>query len=126
MINRVKSVMLMTLLCVILVTIGGYFGGRNGATIMFIIALGMNFYSYLNSDKIALNAYNAQELSEEQVPELFELVRKLAKNANIPMPRLYIVPTPVPNAFATGRNENHAAVAVTEGLISLLDKDRCV
>lgn len=123
MINRVKSVMLMTLLCVILVTIGGYFGGRNGATIMFIIALGMNFYSYWNSDKIALNAYHAQELSEEQVPELFELVRKLAKNANIPMPRLYIVPTPVPNAFATGRNENHAAVAVTEGLISLLDKD---
>ena len=103
MINRVKSVMLMTLLCVILVAIGGYMGGRNGATVMFVIALAMNFYSYWNSDKIALNAYNARELSEEQVPELFDLVRNLVKNAGMPMPRLYIIPTSVPNAFATDR-----------------------
>ncbi len=123
MINRIKSVMLMTLLGVILVAIGGYAGGRNGAAIMLGIALIMNFYSYWNSDKIALNAYNAQELSEKEVPELFELVRGLAKNAGIPMPRLYVIPTSVPNAFATGRNEKHAAVAVTEGLISLLDRD---
>ena len=123
MINRIKSVMLMTLLGVILVAIGGYAGGRNGGAIMLGIALIMNFYSYWNSDKIALNAYNAQELSEKEVPELFELVRGLAKNAGIPMPRLYVIPTSVPNAFATGRNEKHAAVAVTEGLISLLDRD---
>lgn len=121
--NRVKSVMLMTLLGLILVSAGGYVGGQNGATMMFIIALILNFYSYWNSDKIVLKAYNAKELSENQVPELFSLVKGLSRNAGIPMPRLYIIPTEIPNAFATGRNENHAAVAVTEGLISLLDRD---
>lgn len=140
--NRVKSVMLMTLLGLILISIGGYVGGQNGATIMFIIALVLNFYSYWNSDKIILRAYNAKELiesqveeltelkvkalfllSKKQVPELFSLVKGLSRNAGIPMPRLYIIPTEIPNAFATGRNENHAAVAVTEGLISLLDRD---
>lgn len=121
--NRVKSVMLMTLLGLILVAVGGYLGGENGAMMMFIVALALNFYSYWNSDKIALKAYNAQELSETQVPELFLLVKELSRNANIPMPRLYVIPTQVPNAFATGRNKNHAAVAVTEGLISLLNKD---
>ena len=123
MLNRVKSVMLMTLLGLILVSAGGYVGGQNGATMMFIIALILNFYSYWNSDKIVLKAYNAKELSENQVPELFSLVKGLSRNAGIPMPRLYIIPTEIPNAFATGRNENHAAVAVTEGLISLLDRD---
>lgn len=123
MLNRVKSVMLMTLLGLILVSAGGYVGGQNGATMMFIIALILNFYSYWNSDKIVLKAYNAKELSENQVPELFSLVKGLSRNAGIPMPRLYIIPTKIPNAFATGRNENHAAVAVTEGLISLLDRD---
>ena len=118
MLNRVKSVMLMTLLGLILVSAGGYVGGQNGATMMFIIALILNFYSYWNSDKIVLKAYNAKELSENQVPELFSLVKGLSRNAGIPMPRLYIIPTEIPNAFATGRNENHAAVAVTEGLIS--------
>lgn len=140
--NRVKSVMLMTLLGLILISIGGYVGGQNGATIMFIIALVLNFYSYWNSDKIILRAYNAKELIESQVEELtelkvkalfllskkqvqdlFSLVKGLSRNAGIPMPRLYIIPTEIPNAFATGRNENHAAVAVTEGLISLLDRD---
>lgn len=121
--NRVRSVMLMTLLGLILVSAGGYVGGQNGATMMFIIALILNFYSYWNSDKIVLKAYNAKELSENQVPELFSLVKGLSRNAGIPMPRLYIIPTEIPNAFATGRNENHAAVAVTEGLISLLDRD---
>lgn len=140
--NRVKSVMLMTLLGLILISIGGYVGGQNGATIMFIIALVLNFYSYWNSDKIILRAYNAKELIESQVEELtelkvkalfllskkqvqdlFSLVKELSRNAGIPMPRLYIIPTDVPNAFATGRNENHAAIAVTEGLISLLDRD---
>lgn len=121
--NRVKSVMLMTLLGLILVAIGGYFGGQDGATVMFLIALVLNLYSYWNCDKIALRAYNARELSEEQVPELFALVRELSQNAGIPMPRLYIIPTSTPNAFATGRNENHAAIAVTEGIISLLDRD---
>ena len=81
MLNRVKSVMLMTLLGLILVSAGGYVGGQNGATMMFIIALILNFYSYWNSDKIVLKAYNAKELSENQVPELFSLVKGLSRNA---------------------------------------------
>lgn len=121
--NRIKSVMLLTLLSVILMAIGGMVGGQSGAMVMFIISLAINFYSYWNCDKIALKSYDAQPLSETEVPELFELVRELTKNAHMPMPRLYVIPTAVPNAFATGRDENHAAVAVTEGLISMLDRD---
>ncbi len=121
--NRIKSVMLLTLLSVILMAVGGMVGGQNGAFFMFIISLAINFYSYWNCDKIALRSYDAQPLSEAEVPELFELVRELTKNAHMPMPRLYVIPTAVPNAFATGRDENHAAVAVTEGLISMLDRD---
>ena len=121
--NRIKSVMLLTLLSVILMAIGGMVGGRSGAMVMFIISLGINFISYWNCDKIALRSYNAQPLSKEEVPELYELVEDLTKRAHMPMPRLYVVPTAVPNAFATGRDENHAAVAVTEGLISMLDRD---
>lgn len=121
--NRIKSVMLLTLLSVLLMAIGGVVGGQQGAMTMFLISLAINFFSYWNCDKIALRSYNAQPLSEQDVPELYELVRELTKNANMPMPRLYAIPTQVPNAFATGRNENHAAVAVTEGLISMLDRD---
>lgn len=121
--NRIKSVMLLTLLSVILMAVGGMVGGQNGAFFMFIISLAINFYSYWNCDKIALRSYDAQPLSEKEVPELFDLVRELTKNAHMPMPRLYVIPTAVPNAFATGRDENHAAVAVTEGLISMLDRD---
>jgi len=121
--NRIKSVMLLTLLSVLLMAIGGVVGGQQGAMTMFLISLAINFFSYWNCDKIALRSYNAQPLSEKEVPELYELVRELTKNANMPMPRLYAIPTQVPNAFATGRNENHAAVAVTEGLISMLDRD---
>lgn len=121
--NRIKSVMLLTLLSVILMAIGGLVGGQSGAMVMFIISLAINFYSYWNCDKIALESYDAQPLSETEVPELFALVRELTKNAHMPMPRLYVIPTSVPNAFATGRDENHAAVAVTEGLISMLDRD---
>lgn len=121
--NRIKSVMLLTLLSVILMTIGGMVGGSNGALVMLIISLVINFISYWNCDKIALRSYNAQPLTEEEVPELFDLVRELTKNAHMPMPRLYIIPTDVPNAFATGRDENHAAVALTDGLMSMLNRD---
>ena len=121
--NRVKSAMLLTLLSVILMMIGGVVGGRSGAFTMLLISLGINFYTYWNCDKMALNAYNAQPLSESQVPELYELVRGLCRNAQLPMPRLYVIPTDVPNAFATGRNPGHAAVAVTEGLLSMLNRD---
>ena len=121
--NRVKSAMLLTLLSVILMMIGGVVGGRSGAFTMLLISLGINFYTYWNCDKMALNAYNAQPLSESQVPELYELVRGLCRNAQLPMSRLYVIPTDVPNAFATGRNPDHAAVAVTEGLLSMLNRD---
>lgn len=121
--NRVKSVMLLTLLSLILMAIGGVVGGQNGAMAMFLISLAINFYTYWNSDKMALRAYNAQLLSESQVPELYELVRELCRKAELPMPRLYVIPTDVPNAFATGRNPEHAAVAVTEGILSMLNRD---
>lgn len=121
--NRVKSVMLLTLLSLILMAIGGVVGGQNGAMAMFLISLVINFYTYWNSDKMALRAYNAQPLSESQVPELYELVRELCRKAELPMPRLYVIPTDVPNAFATGRNPEHAAVAVTEGILSMLNRD---
>ncbi len=121
--NRIKSVLLLTLLSVILMAIGGMVGGRDGATVMFLISLGINFISYWNCDKIALASYRAQPLSENQVPELFALVRELTRKAGMPMPRIYMIPSDVPNAFATGRDENHAAVAVTQGLVSMLDRD---
>lgn len=121
--NRVKSAMLLTLLSLILMAIGGVVGGQNGAMAMFLISLAINFYTYWNSDKMALRAYNAQPLSESQVPELYELVRELCRKAELPMPRLYVIPTDVPNAFATGRNPEHAAVAVTEGILSMLNRD---
>ena len=121
--NRVKSVMLLTLLSLILMAIGGVVGGRSGATTMLFISFAINFYTYWNCDKMALRAYNAQPLSEQQVPELYELVRGLCRNAQLPMPKLYVIPTDVPNAFATGRNPQHAAVAVTEGILSMLDRD---
>lgn len=121
--NRVKSVMLLTLLSLILMAIGGVVGGQNGAMTMFLISLAINFYTYWNSDKMALRAYNAQPLAESQVPELYELVRELCRTAELPMPRLYVIPTDVPNAFATGRDPEHAAVAVTEGILSMLNRD---
>lgn len=121
--NRVKSVMLLTLLSLILMAIGGVVGGQNGAMTMFLISLAINFYTYWNSDKMALRAYNAQPLAESQVPELYELVRELCRKAELPMPRLYVIPTDVPNAFATGRDPEHAAVAVTEGILSMLSRD---
>lgn len=121
--NRVKSVMLLTLLSLILMAIGGVVGGQNGAMTMFLISLAINFYTYWNSDKMALRAYNAQPLAESQVPELYELVRELCRKAELPMPCLYVIPTDVPNAFATGRDPEHAAVAVTEGILSMLNRD---
>lgn len=121
--NRVKSVMLLTLLSLILMAIGGVVGGQNGAMTMFLISLAINFYTYWNSDKMALRAYNAQPLAESQVPELYELLRELCRKVELPMPRLYVIPTDVPNAFATGRDPEHAAVAVTEGILSMLNRD---
>ncbi len=114
---------LLTFLAVLLVVIGGVIGGKNGATIALVIALVMNFGSYWFSDKIVLSMYNAQEVSEAELPDLYRMVRQLTQQAGLPMPRVYIIPDESPNAFATGRNPSHAAVAVTEGILKLLSWD---
>ena len=103
--------------------IGGYFGGRGGVVLAFIFAMVMNFGSYWFSDKIVLRMYRAQEVTEAEAPELYHMVKTLALKASLPMPRVYIVPGDTPNAFATGRNEQHAVVAVTEGILRILNRD---
>lgn len=119
--NSVKTVLLMTLMACILIVIGGLLGGRSGVMIAFIFSLGMNFFSYWFSDKMVLKAYRAQPVDETS--RLYEIVDDLAKRADLPTPKVYVIATDVPNAFATGRNPSHAAVAVTEGLLDMLDED---
>lgn len=120
--NNFKVWLLMGVLSVILVLIGGAVGGRSGAMLFFLISLGMNFFSYYFSDKVAISMTRSQPVSEEEVPELYNIVRGLTQRAGLPMPRLYVTPSPQPNAFATGRNPEHSAVAVTEGLLHLLNR----
>ncbi len=121
--NQLKTVMLLAALGALLVVLGGYLGGKNGATIALVIALVMNVGSYWFSDRIVLSMYHAQQVTESEAPDLYRMIRNLAQNAGIPMPRVYIIPDESPNAFATGRNPEHAAVAVTEGILRLLNKD---
>jgi heat shock protein HtpX len=118
--NQLKTIMLLTGLAVLFVIIGGAIGGKNGATIALGIAIIMNLGSYWFSDKIVLRMYNAQEISEQDDPKLYHLVQQLAFKAGLPMPRLYIIPDESPNAFATGRNPQNSAVAVTHGILRLL------
>ena len=113
----------MALLTGILIAVGGSFGGRNGAMIMLVFSLGMNFFSYWYSDKMVLAAYHAQEITRAQAPELYGLVEKLAQKAELPMPKVCVIHSRTPNAFATGRNPEHAAVAVTTGIMEVLDYD---
>ncbi len=120
--NNFKVWLMMAGLSVILVLIGNAVGGSNGAMLFFLISLGMNFFSYYYSDKVAIKMTRSQAVSEEEVPELYAIVRRLTQRAGLPMPRIYITPSPQPNAFATGRNPAHAAVAVTEGLLRILNK----
>ena len=119
--NRVKTVFLMTTLAGILMAIGGLIGGRSGVMVMFLIATAMNFISYWFSDTMVLKAYRAQEVGEDHY--LYRIVADLAQRADLPMPKVYIIPTEVPNAFATGRGPSHAAVAATAGILDLLDED---
>ena len=121
--NTMKTFFLMALLTVVLVLAGRAFGGQNGMMIAFIIAMAMNFFSYWFSDKIVLKMYGAQEVDERQAPELFNMVRRLASRAQLPMPRVYIIPGDQPNAFATGRNPEHSAVAVTDGIMRSLTRE---
>ena len=119
--NTLKTTMLMALLMALMVALGGIFAGHTGMTVMLIIALGMNFFSYWFSDRMVLSMYNAQEVDRSSAPELYGLVEKLAGRAGLPMPRVYIINEDAPNAFATGRNPSNAAVAVTTGLMRALD-----
>ena len=119
--NILKTTLLMALMTGLLVAVGGQLGGSMGAMIMLVISIGMNFFSYWFSDSIVLKSYDAREVSEADAPQLYGIVEKLAKNADLPMPRVYVIDSPVPNAFATGRNPDHAAVAVTTGIMKALD-----
>jgi heat shock protein HtpX len=118
-----RTTLLLTALTLVLVTIGGYFGGRNGMTIALLVAAVGNAFAYFFSDKIALWSSGAQPVTREQLPRLYEVMERLAAKANLPVPKLYVVPEAAPNAFATGRNPHHASVAVTEGLLQLMNDD---
>ncbi|WP_457594208.1 zinc metalloprotease HtpX [Hydrogenimonas sp.] len=121
--EAVKTVVLLTLMTLLMVWVGGIFGGQSGMLIALAIAGVMNFFSYFYSDKLVLRHYHAVEVDERSAPGLLAIVKRLADRAGIPMPKVYIIPEQVPNAFATGRNPSHAAVAVTEGLLDLLDEE---
>jgi heat shock protein HtpX len=121
--NLFKTTLLLTGLTLILVLAGEYFGGSDGALIAFAIAAAMNFVSYFYSDKIALRVYRAQPVTREELPRVYAVVERLTGRAGIPMPKIYVIPTESPNAFATGRNPQHASVAVTHGILALLTDD---
>ena len=121
--NSLKTALLLGALTGLLMLIGGWIGGRQGVVVAFLFAAVMNFVSYWYSDKIVLRMYGANEVTEREAPELYALVRNLALRAGIPTPRVCIIPTDTPNAFATGRNEKHAVVAVTKGILRILNRD---
>ena len=118
-----RTTFLLTALTLVLITIGAYFGGRNGMTMALMIAAALNAIAYFFSDKIALMSSGAQAVTREQLPRLYEVMERLAAKANLPVPKLYVIPEAAPNAFATGRNPSHASVAVTEGLLQLMTDD---
>src|SRR5215471_6338673 len=118
-----KTAFLLTLMTLLAIAIGNYFGGRTGMLYAFIFAGIMNFVSYFFSDKIALAVYRAQPVTREQLPRAYEVVERLTSRAGIPMPKIYVIPTDSPNAFATGRNPRHASVAVTHGILQLLNDE---
>ena len=121
--NTMKTFVLMAGMTMLAVFVGELIGGRQGMIIAFAIAVAMNVGSYWFSDKIVLATYGAQEVTESEEPELHQIVRGLAANAGLPMPKVYVIPTDQPNAFATGRDPQHAAVAVTAGILGILNRD---
>jgi heat shock protein HtpX len=121
--NYVKTAMLLALLTAILVALGAAVGGQAGMVVAFFVALAMNAFSYWNSDKVVLRMYGAREVDEASAPELYGVLRELAQNAGLPMPRVYIMENDQPNAFATGRNPEHAAVCASTGLLRVLNRD---
>jgi len=121
--NMTKTIVLMVGLTCLLVFLGGAFAGRQGMIIAFIFAAGMNLFSYWFSDKIVLRMYKARQVTEAEAPALWSVTQNLALKANMPMPKVYIIPSDAPNAFATGRSPSHAAVAATEGILRLLTRE---
>lgn len=121
--NMLKSTLLLTLMTLVLLFIGQYFGGQNGMLLALIFAGGMNFVAYFFSDKIALAANRAKPVTREELPRVYRILENLTQRQGLPMPRIYVTPDPSPNAFATGRNPQHAAVAVTMGILDLLDDE---
>lgn len=119
--KTIKTILLMSLLSILLIMLGGAVGGRSGATLAFLLSLGMNLFSYWFSDKLVLKMYNAKEVSQES--DLYKIVKNLSLRASLPMPKVYIIDGNQPNAFATGRNPKNAAVACTTSLIELLDEN---
>lgn len=121
--NTFKTTLLLGGLTLLLVFGGMALGGQEGMILAFLFAVAMNFGAYFFSDKMVLSMYKAREIEEHDAPELFQIVRELSRRAEIPMPKVYVIPSEQPNAFATGRNPEHAAVAVTDGIVRMLDHD---
>jgi heat shock protein HtpX len=121
--NQFKTFLLMLVLTGLFILVGTAIGGRNGAVYAFIFAALMNFFAYWFSDKIVLRMYGAQPVSQSEAPELYQIVAELVNKASLPMPKVYIIENDTPNAFATGRNPEHAAVAVTSGILRILSKE---
>jgi heat shock protein HtpX len=121
--NTFKTAVLLTGLTLLLMALGSYFGGQRGMLTALIIAGVMNFVSYFFSDKLALATYRAQAVTREQLPRVYQVVERLTQKAGLPMPKIYVIPSDSPNAFATGRNPQHASVAVTQGILNLLNDE---
>ena len=121
--NGFKTLLLLSALTALLMALGYTFGGAQGAVIAFVVAAGMNMFSYWNSDKIVLRMHDAREVDATSAPDFYRLVADLAQRADLPMPKVYIIDSPHPNAFATGRDPDHAAVAATTGLLNMLTRD---
>ena len=121
--NTFKTAVLLSGLTLLLMFVGRVFGGQNGMLIALIFAAVLNFVSYFYSDKIALSMYRAKPVTREELPRAYQVVERLTQKIGIPMPRMYVIPTESPNAFATGRNPNHASVAVTRGILNLLNDE---
>jgi heat shock protein HtpX len=121
--NTLKTTLLLTSLTLLMLFLGQHFGGRNGMVIALVIAVAMNFFSYFFSDKLALSMYRAQPVTREQLPRVYSVVEQMTQRIGLPMPKIYVIPSDSPNAFATGRNPQHASVAVTQGILNLLNDE---
>lgn len=121
--NTFKTAFLLTLMTLLLLFLGRAFGGENGMILALVFAVVMNFVSYFYSDKIALAMYRAQPVTREELPRAYQIVERLTQRIGLPMPKIYVIPTESPNAFATGRNPSHASVAVTHGILGLLNDE---